>query len=216
MTVYIPGGRGTPASSRAEGAGAGSSRAAGLSREVGGPLHARAPMPGTRTQLRVAAPRSSPAAPSSGEAWAVSRQGGDVRRVCGETRERRLGGDGVPGACQRCFKGALTWIGEEEPRGSGIVVSFLRGSPVGTSGGCYCREGELGCFEPTRVRRIDSSDEDGGSQWGMWLAQDPLATYPLRLILIAREVQISGFPLSWSVRTMSPEGREHTYALEDL
>lgn len=64
---------------------------------------------------------------------------------------------------------------------------------------------ELGGFEPTRVR-IDSSDKDSGSQWGMWLAQDPLATYPLRLILIVREIQISGFPLSWTVRTMRLEG----------
>lgn len=64
---------------------------------------------------------------------------------------------------------------------------------------------ELGGFEPTRVR-LGSSDKDSGSQWGMWLAQDPLATYPLPLILIVREVLISGFPLTWTGRRMRLEG----------
>lgn len=58
-------------------------------------------------------------------------------------------------------------------------------------------ESEWRCFEPTRVR-IGSSYKDSGSQWGMWLAQDPLATCPFSLILIVREVQISGFPLRWT------------------
>lgn len=116
MTVYIPGGRGTPASSRAEGAGAGSSR---RSVEGGrGPHHARAPMPSARTRLRVAARCSAPAARGSGGAWAVSRRGGCAESLgWGDRGEEAWVVMESLARVKRCFEWALTWMGKRSHEG---------------------------------------------------------------------------------------------------
>lgn len=113
MTVYIPGGRGTPASSRAEG-----SRSRVEPREVGpSPLHASQPVAGARTGPRVAAPCPAPGARSSGGAWAVSGRGEDARRDWGDPGEEAGAVMETPARVSAVENGPSP-DGEEEPRGS--------------------------------------------------------------------------------------------------
>jgi hypothetical protein len=71
-------------------------------------------MPSAGTRLRVAAPCSASAARSSGEAWAVSRRGGDARAegLGGDLREEAWVMMEFPALVSAVFE-----LGEEEPGG---------------------------------------------------------------------------------------------------